>query len=142
MNVDSLEAATSYKNHIVKVKKLRENAASSMISCEINNTIDPFVFISAEPVRAAIDVACTDLIIELEEKLRKLGVRVNNPEPVAEDKMENWKREAIMLRTAWLRELGNKLLPKRHFIDALVLTTRDLRERVAGPQPKGELKDG
>jgi hypothetical protein len=33
-----------------------------------------------------------------------------------------------MYRDAWIRELGGKLLPKGHLIDALVMTTRKLRE--------------
>ena len=33
-----------------------------------------------------------------------------------------------MYRRAWIRELGGKLIPKTHEIDALVLTTRRLRQ--------------
>ncbi len=39
-----------------------------------------------------------------------------------------WKREFDMYRRAWIRELGGRLIPKTHEIDALVLTTRQLRE--------------
>lgn len=36
--------------------------------------------------------------------------------------------ELRMYRRAWIRELGGRLIPKHHEIDALVLTTRRLRE--------------
>jgi hypothetical protein len=39
-----------------------------------------------------------------------------------------WKREAEMYAAAWQRELGGRLVPKTHLIDALVLTTRRMRE--------------
>lgn len=41
---------------------------------------------------------------------------------------EDWEAAANMYARAWQRELGGSLAPKRHFIDALVLTTRQLRE--------------
>jgi hypothetical protein len=37
---------------------------------------------------------------------------------------DSWKRECEMYGKAWQRELGNRLIPKTHLIDALVLTTR------------------
>jgi len=36
--------------------------------------------------------------------------------------------ELDMYRRAWIRELGGRLISKTHEIDALVLTTRQLRE--------------
>lgn len=35
----------------------------------------------------------------------------------------DWNREWEMYSRAWLRELGGKLFPKSHRIDALVITT-------------------
>jgi hypothetical protein len=34
-----------------------------------------------------------------------------------------------MYREAWLRELGGRTFPKAHLLDALVLTTRDLKRK-------------
>lgn len=39
---------------------------------------------------------------------------------------ENWKSEYEMFANAWLREIGGKIIPKTHLIDALVLTTREV----------------
>lgn len=35
--------------------------------------------------------------------------------------------DAAWLAQSWINALGNKLIPKAHLIDALVLTTRKLR---------------
>lgn len=39
--------------------------------------------------------------------------------------------ELRMYKEAWARELGGLLYPKRHFIDALVKTTKIMREELA-----------
>ncbi len=44
------------------------------------------------------------------------------------ERVRIWQQELEMYQNAWLRELGGKLVPKHHFIDALVLTTRNLLE--------------
>lgn len=45
-----------------------------------------------------------------------------------EQRAKDWQHEFNMYRSAWLRELGGRLVPKTHEIDAFVLTTRRLRE--------------
>lgn len=40
------------------------------------------------------------------------------------ERLVDWKHEFLMYRNAWLREIGGKLIWKRHDIDAFVLTTR------------------
>lgn len=42
--------------------------------------------------------------------------------------LEAFERDFDMYRRAWIRELGGKLIRKTHEIDALVLTTRKLKE--------------
>ena len=42
--------------------------------------------------------------------------------------LEDIKHDFDMYRNAWIRELGGRLIPKTHEIDALVLTTRKLKE--------------
>lgn len=62
--------------------------------------------------------------------LAETGIRVfEKKAQEAERRAEDWRHEFNMYRSAWLRELGGKLIPKRHDIDAFVLTTRALRER-------------
>jgi hypothetical protein len=52
-------------------------------------------------------------------------IRVRN---AGNERVRVWKQELEMYQDAWLRELGGKAIPKHHFIDALVLTTRKLKE--------------
>jgi len=47
-------------------------------------------------------------------------------EGLAKDRDE-WKRDRQMFADAWLRELGGRVINKHHLIDALVLTTRDMK---------------
>lgn len=96
-----------------------------------------FNIISAEPIRAAVAIAGHDLMDKIDEELRSLGVSTPRQSERSPGTAEEWKRTAEMYQRAWLRELGghSRLLPKRHFIDALVGTTRDLRERVDSMKP-------
>lgn len=63
-------------------------------------------------------------------ELGEVGIRVFERRAAEEARRaEDWRHEFNMYRTAWLRELGGKLIPKRHDIDAFVLTTKALREQ-------------
>ena len=129
MNLESLESVTAHRNHREKALALREAATSGPIRCHLaykGEQRDVFSTISAEPVRQAIIDACTDFIVETEEKLSKLGVSVKDPEPKPDRSAEYWCHQTGMYARAWQRSLGNRLAPKRHLIDALVLTTERL----------------
>lgn len=91
-------------------------------------SFDVWSIISAEPVRSAIIVAAEQFIVETDKKLAKLGVQTDRIDETPAT-IDDWKRSAEMFSRAWLRELGGKLIPKSHFIDALVLTTRQMKER-------------
>lgn len=62
-------------------------------------------------------------------ELAEVGLRVLEAKlKQAERERDDWKHEYQMFVNAWRRELGGKLINKWHLIDALVLTTRELRE--------------
>lgn len=55
----------------------------------------------------------------------------------------DWKREWEMYRDAWIRELGGNVMRKTHLIDALVLTTRKMREdALAFARQNGDKRNG
>jgi hypothetical protein len=61
---------------------------------------------------------------EAERKMEMAEARQRD----AEGKAAEWESTLNMYANAWRRELGGRLSPKRHEIDALVKTTRELRE--------------
>jgi len=63
---------------------------------------------------------CIEAERQLREQCDKLAASL--------EEERGWKREFDMYRRAWIRELGGRLIPKTHEIDALVLTTQRLRE--------------
>jgi HEPN domain-containing protein len=63
-------------------------------------------------------------------ELAETGIKVFERKFKDAERLANdWRHEFNMYRTAWIRELGGKLIPKTHDIDALVLTTKALREK-------------
>jgi hypothetical protein len=67
---------------------------------------------------------------ETEASCADCGDVKHQTEPVEARKVEEaWEQDFNMYRSAWIRELGGLVIPKHHDIDALVLTTRDQRER-------------
>jgi hypothetical protein len=126
MNIEHLDRVTALRNHREKALELRKAAACGPIEFVMwfgRKQFDPFSVVSAEPVRQAVVDACTDFIVQTEAELKSLGVAVANLEPEPSHDAAYWRRTAEMYGRAWLRSLGGKLLPKTHFIDALVLTT-------------------
>lgn len=126
MNINHLEHVTALRNHREKALELRTAAASGTVDFTLffeGQKLDPFSVISAEPVRQAIIESCTDYIVDLEKELKDLGVTVSAPQPEPVHDEGYWRRNAQMVVRAWQRALGNRLVPKTHLIDALVLTT-------------------
>jgi hypothetical protein len=63
-------------------------------------------------------------------ELAETGIRVfERKAKDAERLATDWQHEFNLYRSAWIRELGGRVIPKTHEIDALVLTTRAQRER-------------
>lgn len=95
-----------------------------------------FDLLSANILRGAIAKVAEETAEDAEECLRKLGVTMPakpaEPEPTVEaltEEVRKTRRELDMYRNAWLRSLGGKVRPKAHLIDALVVTTEDMREK-------------
>jgi hypothetical protein len=126
-------------DEVARLRNERQNALA-LIAAAHNGTfneigmwhegkcLNALSVISDEPLRSAIIVAAEQLIKSIDIKLNGLGVNVGRIDQTPET-IDDWKRTAEMYARAWLRELGGKLVPKAHFIDALVLTTRQMRER-------------
>lgn len=98
---------------------------------------ETFDIISNEPVRQAVIEAAIDLLVATNKRLADLGVRTP-PFDVPEMDAAGWRRTAEMYLRAWLRELGGKLYPKSHLIDALVLTTQEMKKRADAFGPPAE----
>lgn len=60
-------------------------------------------------------------------ELAEVGLRILNTKlKKAEQTGKDWMHEFNTYRSAWIRELGGRVVNKTHEIDALVLTTRDV----------------
>jgi len=128
MELTDLETITALNKEREELIKLRQE----------NETHEPQTFIAgqgisslipSEIVRAAIYHALHERLVAIDSKLFSLGVRVGNHHIARAGDAAAWQRESDMFKGAWLRELGGKLINKSHFIDALVLTTREMKER-------------
>jgi len=132
MKLDDIEEVIGLRNHRNLAVGLHEAARSGYLGDwtvqHDGRGFGVFAIISAEPIRQAVMHACSDFIVKTDARLRALGVEA--PEHKASERdLASWKDEADMLARAWLRELGNRVFPKSHLIDALVLTTRDIRQK-------------
>ena len=133
MNIEQLEEVTALRNYREQARKLYALALDELIALRCgNDPMDAFSVISAEPIRAAVRDACIAYCIELETKLKSLGVRIPDPTSPLDGTADEWRRTADMYCSAWSREMRGHLPRKRHLIDALVLGTRQLVARIPG----------
>jgi hypothetical protein len=141
MKLCDVDEITALRNYREKAIELRKAAASGPINCELwfeGQPLNPFAHISAEYVRQAIIDAATDAIIAYEKNIAEHGVYIPNPEPPFDGDAQSWRRNCEMYVRAWIRTLGGKLKPKTHLIDALVLTTEELRAVALSSPAEGE----
>jgi hypothetical protein len=135
MNLENIDEVKSLRDHRERASKL----ADRMYTASLDNW-GVFVegeqyligsVVSTEYARQAVIEACADKIADIDERLRELGVTTPRHNPAERDAV-SLRRDLEMYVRAWIRELGGKLRPKAHLIDALVLTTADLRKKAEG----------
>jgi hypothetical protein len=138
MNVENLQEVQRLQRIREDATAIRKEAANGTnrvwlrISQNGGHDIDVVTRICGEAhARQCVIEACTDTLVKVEAKLKALGVSLPNPEPRVEGTAEQWKRECGMFQRAWDREIGYPRRKKWHFIDELVLATRDLKEENA-----------
>lgn len=127
MNIADLPTIQALQTERAAAYKLLQYMAEGHVECEVvanGEHLDVFKHVSKETIQQAIKDGCGELILNLNDKLKALGVGTpphQHMRPLASD-----TRDLAMYAGAWLRELGGKLFPKSHRIDALVVTTQRL----------------
>lgn len=135
MKLGDLDAVSALQRDREILLRTMKAAASGSFNAALwleGEKIDPFGSISAEPVRQAIIEECKNTLAKVDGQLRALGVHVKDAFEPDDGDAAAWRRTAEMYARAWVRELGGSLIAKRHFIDALVLTTREMRQKAEG----------
>lgn len=94
--------------------------------------------VSSEFVIGGVTEGCFDALETVDKELVQLGVRLK-PYQRSPDTVTSLRQTLDMYVGAWKRELGGQLINKAHLIDALVLTTRELR-RIAESSVVDEAK--
>jgi hypothetical protein len=132
MKIEDIDEVAALRNHREAARKLAARAKGALLDdwslwTEGEKIVVRNV-ISVEYLRQAVIEGCVDKIADIDERLRQLGVSAPlHPSPERDAK--SLRRDLEMYVRVWIRELGGKLRPKAHLIDALALTTEDLRKR-------------
>lgn len=112
----------------VRLKLARELRQNLYLGQEQMGAIgDAASVVGEERLRQATIECCTLTIVEIQAELEKLGVFINDKEPLHVGTADEWKRECGMYQRAWGRELGPYLGANHHRIDALVVGTKNMR---------------
>lgn len=133
MRLESIDEILSLRDQRATAVKLRDGAFNgSLGNFDIWIEGDRFQIlgvINEQYLRAAISYNAEALVDAIDKRLAQLGVSMPRLERSEPPTVESAMAEVKMYQTAWVRELGGSIRNKRHFIDALVLTTREMRAK-------------
>jgi Mg2+ and Co2+ transporter CorA len=144
MNLESIDEAAKLRDDRARVETLfqasRSGSLGSFTIWSDGEEHKVAEIIPIDLITAAVARAADLEINRIDEELRRLGVAVKErqKEEVPTEKAYNLALADVeMYRKAWIRTLGGKLLPKRHLIDALCLTTEEMVRRATryGDEP-------
>lgn len=143
MNIDNVD-------EIVRLRDLRHKAATVVtlmrrgeflgltVMDSNGGVFETTNLLSQNLLRGAVAQVAQEEIRVTNERLAQLGVSIpkherDEPEPQTVEALNKdlgeTRRELDMYRNAWLRSLGGKVKPKAHLIDALVITTEEMKSR-------------
>jgi hypothetical protein len=141
MNLDSINEIVRLRDQRSRAQRaialMRMGASTSLTVIEDGgNVFETFDLLSSNLVRGAVAAVAFQELEVIEDRLRQLGVAMPPKDPEPEQTIEAvskelyaTRRDLDMYRNAWLRELGGTLVRKRHLIDALCLTTAEMRSK-------------
>ena len=111
---------------------IRAAAEGSMDNCVLYFGGEKFEvrpdLVPRDNIRQTIIEAAYDVLYATDRDLHSLGVSTPTL-PKRLETLEQWKQKAEMYLRVWIRELGGKLRQKPHLIDALAITTAEMRNK-------------
>lgn len=142
-NLDFLDEAVRLRDRRKAAQRLADAITSGSVDFKVwheGREINVFGTIDTEFVRSAVRHAVSLTIHEIDCRLAELRMcpKPEDPRPISSDAL---LAEIASIQNSWIRALGGRLKPKRHLIDALVLTTEDFVERAGKYRPNTVPKD-
>lgn len=132
MKIESIEEVLTLRNERAAALKLRDGVWNGLlgnfdvwIEGERHQVLST---VSEKYLRAAISYNAEALVDSIDQRLRELGVSTPRLERSKPPTVEAAMSELKMYQNAWLRSLGGSIRNKRHLIDALVVTTEEMRD--------------
>lgn len=141
MNLDNIPEIVRLRNQRDRahqtISLMRASTSAHLTVMDQDEKVfDTFDLLSPHLIRGAVAMVAMQELEVIESRLRQLGVSLPAKEPEPEQTVEALtkeltatRRDLDMYRNAWERELGGNLAPKRHLIDALCVTTAQMREK-------------
>ncbi len=127
MKLSDLEKVNELQHKRAELQEIYLAAITGRVNSVVYDEDNEYKIGDALPndvIRHGIVDGCRREIHQLEEDLKVLGVDIKDRIGYPNKTTEFWKGQFEMYQRAWLRSLGGRTIPKRHEIDALVLTTQ------------------